>query len=109
MMDVLVKKVSVLELSNNPGTATAARPVPLPVTSPAAALRSGSYRPVEIEKTVRRRVESHLHHVPTLLSDTSPGLSSSDNEPVPKRWKQLKSGRDRTGATAAKNVHYLAP
>ena len=45
---------------------------------------------------------SRLHHVPALLSDTSPGPSSSDDEPVPKRRKQLKSGRDRKGAKAVK-------
>ena len=55
MMDVLAKKVSVLELSNNPGTAAAVPPVPLPVTSPAAAApRAGSSHPIEIEERVRR-------------------------------------------------------
>ena len=105
MMDELAKKASVLELSNNPDTATAAQPAPLPITLLAAAAHSSLSRPIEIEETVLRQVESRLCHVPALLSDMSPGLSSSNDEPVPKRRKQLKSDRDYS----SKRPHYLAP
>ena len=55
MMDVLARKVAGLEITNNPGTATAAPPAPIPITSPAAAApHSSSSHPIEIEETVCR-------------------------------------------------------
>ena len=57
----------------------------------------------ELEEGVQKQVEQRLQQIPLLEVTTSQENTSSNNEPMLKRKKRdLKSGKDHTGATSVK-------